>query len=144
MFNLKKRFLHFIYEILASASKINLRSKTGPLRSFVTAFFSLEPLQISDRRAFLPCCAERFRVGFSVFAWITNTNPHILIQISHFLKMCKTDIIFKLLCVDVCSAWTKKSYFYFLSNHFFFYYSRLMRQQRFCNPQKCIIHLEIH
>lgn len=43
-------------------------SSTGALRSLVTVFFNLAPLLMSDKRAFLPCCSERFSDGFSVFA----------------------------------------------------------------------------
>lgn len=47
---------------------LGFESSTGALRSFVTVFFNLAPLLMSDKRAFLPCCSERFREGFSVFA----------------------------------------------------------------------------
>lgn len=45
-----------------------LLSSTGALRSFVTVFFSFAPLPMSDSRAFLPCCSDLFKAGFSVFA----------------------------------------------------------------------------
>lgn len=47
---------------------LGFESSAGALRSLVTVFFNLVPLVMSDKRAFLPCCSERFRVGFSVFA----------------------------------------------------------------------------
>lgn len=53
---------------------IDLLSSKGLLRSLVTAFFNLAPLQMSVNRAFLPCCSDRFKDGFSVLACNTHEN----------------------------------------------------------------------
>lgn len=56
-------------------------SSWGPLLSLVTVFFSLDPLQMSVRRAFLPCCSARFKDGFSVLAWNTCMDKQSQTQI---------------------------------------------------------------
>lgn len=59
---------------------VDLLSSMGLLRSLVTVFFNLAPLQMSVNRALLPCCSDRFKDGFSVLACSTHKNIHSLRQ----------------------------------------------------------------